>query len=161
MEDWVYSGWAQSYRKGNQKELSYLLKSQKGSNTHCDLHERKAMGCTHTSGHLEMWMCQIHLCLLPIVHNPLWSCWAQMLKTCKNRGRRKPDNPRTNVAMTTIVLQMERTKRVENIFQFISQSFISLLYHICPKRIEECLQPKTCSGSIWKEIFHFYNWDRK
>lgn len=28
-------------------------------------------------------------------------------------------------------------------------------------RIEECVQPKTCSGSIWMEIFYFYNRDRK
>lgn len=131
VEDWVCSAWSKSYRKGNQKRLSYLLKSQKGTNTHCDLCERKAMGSRNTSGHLKVWMCQTHLCLLPLVLNPFWSCWAQMLTACKNRSRRKTDNPWNDVAMTTIMLQMERTKRVENIFQFISQSFICVLYHIC------------------------------
>lgn len=36
--------------------------------------------------------------------------------------------------MTTILSQMEGTKRVENIFQFISQSFICVLYRICPNK---------------------------
>lgn len=62
----VCSSWTQTYRKGKQNDLIYLLKSQQGNHTHHDLFERKAIGCRNTSGHLKVWMCQAHLCLLPL-----------------------------------------------------------------------------------------------
>lgn len=131
VEDWVCSAWTQSYRKGNQGGVSYLLKSQKGSSTHCDLSDRKAMGCANSSGHLKVWMCLTHLCLLPLVFNPFWSCWAWCWKPVRIEAE---ENQITNGPMLLwprLCCRWRGQREWKNIFQFISQSFICVLYHIC------------------------------